>query len=92
MNKMFADREHLGSQSHHGTMGDLHSAQPTSPSETVFPGRVMTTIWCHIRGIPAHVFKPGVILRFHARKRILRAGKCTLTAPIGRQNSRGLGG
>ena len=34
MNKMFADREHLGSQSHHGIMGDLHSAQLTSPSET----------------------------------------------------------
>jgi hypothetical protein len=38
MNKMFADREHLGSQSHHGIMGDLHSAQLTSPSVTPFPG------------------------------------------------------
>jgi hypothetical protein len=86
MNKMFADRGHLGSQSHHGIMGDLHSAQLTSPSETIFPGRVMTTIWCHIRGIPAHVFEPGSILRFHARKRILRAGKCTLIDANGRQN------
>jgi len=34
MNKMFADREHLGSQSHHSIMGDLHSAKLTSPSET----------------------------------------------------------
>ena len=38
MNKMFADREHLGSQSHHGIMGDLHSAQLISPMETPLPG------------------------------------------------------
>jgi len=92
MNKMFADREHLGSQSHHGIMEDLHSAQLTSPSETIFPGRVMTTIWCHIRGIPAHIFKPGAILRFQTEIRILRAGKCTLIDAIQRQNSRGVGG
>ena len=48
--------------------------------------------WCHICRIPAHVFKPNSILRFNARKRILKAGKCTLMDAFGRQNSDGLGG
>ena len=48
--------------------------------------------WCHICRIPAHVFKPSSILRFNARKRILKAGKCTLMDAFGRQNSDGLGG
>ena len=47
--------------------------------------------WCHICRIPAHVFKPSSILRFNARKRILKAGKCTLMDAFGRQNSDGLG-
>jgi len=33
MNKMFVIREQLRSQSHRGTMGNLYSAQLTSPSE-----------------------------------------------------------
>jgi hypothetical protein len=34
MNKMFADREHLGSVFRHGTSRDMDSGQLISPSET----------------------------------------------------------
>ena len=42
MNKMFADREHLGSELHHGIMGDLSSPQLTSPSEIIHHERFPT--------------------------------------------------
>jgi hypothetical protein len=44
MNKMFADREHVRSQSYHGIMGDLHSAQLTSTSETLHHKQFPTLI------------------------------------------------
>jgi len=62
MNKMFADREHLGSESHHGIMGNLHSAQLTSPSETFLHKRFPTPRIALIRGKTALMFSEFSIL------------------------------
>ena len=62
MNKMFADREHLGTYSHHGIMGDLHSAQLTSPSETSHHKRFPTPRIALIRGKTALLFSEYFIL------------------------------
>jgi hypothetical protein len=62
MNKMFADREHLGSESHYGIMGDLHSAQLTSPSETFLHKRFPTPRIALIRGKTALMFSEFSIL------------------------------
>jgi len=62
MNKMFADREHLGSQSHHGNLGDLNSAQLTSPSETFDHKRFPTPGIALIREKATLLFREYFIL------------------------------
>ena len=62
MNKMFADREHLGSESHHGIMGDLHSAQLTSPSKTSSTKLLPTPRIALIREKTALLFREYFIL------------------------------
>jgi hypothetical protein len=64
MNKMFADREQLGSQSHHGIMGDLHSAQLTSPSETFLREGFPTPKIALIHGKTTLMFSKYSILLF----------------------------
>jgi hypothetical protein len=62
MNKMFADREHWGSESHYGIMGDLHSAQLTSPSETSSTKQVPTPQISQIREKVTPLFREYFIL------------------------------
>jgi hypothetical protein len=60
--RSFMDREHLGSQSHHGIIGDLHSAQLTSPSETYLHEGSLPSKTALIREKTALLFREYFIL------------------------------